>query len=181
MRNESHWLHIANNLYSAIKYRCECPWGKPVDKHRHPGIILGEWPIGVCCDGIWGPLSKTLNGNHFVVAMTDRYSNSTRAIPTSNTTMSHIASLFMDNWIIQYDVPKHVLKNNRTAFVSKCLKWLCTFLGTKHLTTKACHPQTSRQVKRFNNTIIARPLHSVADHQRVWDIYFQPPAYDYNA
>lgn len=90
-----------------------------------------------------GPLPTTLNGIQFVVVLTDRYSKVTRAVSTARKTGTHIASTFMDNWIIPYVISDYMVTDNGTQFVNKFFKSLCGFLGTKQLTTTAHHLQTS--------------------------------------
>lgn len=65
---------------------------------------------------ILGLLPKMLNGNQFVLVMTDHYS---RAVPTCKTTALHIASIFMDLWILPYEIPAPMLTNNGIQVVSK--------------------------------------------------------------
>lgn len=55
---------------------------------------------------ILGLLLKTVSGNQFVMVMTDRYKNWTKVVPSSRMTDSNIASLFLENWIISYRIPK---------------------------------------------------------------------------
>lgn len=68
-----------------------------------------------------GPLPKTLNGIQVEVVVTDRYSKVVRAISTSKVTAWHIASLFMDSWIVPCGIRKHLLDDNRTQLLSKVL------------------------------------------------------------
>lgn len=112
--------------------------------------------------------------------MTVRYSKFTRAVSTSKTMKSQIASLSAYNWIMQYGIPRHVLKNEM-QFVSKLLETLCTFLRTKHLTTMAYHPQTNGQSEQFNETTIAILCHCGAQLQQYWYLYVQLLTCAYNA
>lgn len=97
---------------------------------------------------IQGPLPEMLTCNQFVLVMTNRYTKSSRAVPTSKTTPSPIVSLFRDSWLIPHVIPKYVLTDNKTQFISKFLKFLCAFLGLIHLTTSAYHQEAYVQAKR---------------------------------
>lgn len=84
---------------------------------------------------VLGSLLRTLNGKQCVKVVTDRYSNSTSAFLTPSTTVSHTASLFMDNYMILYRIPVHLFTDNGTQFTSQCFEKLGIILGMKPLTT----------------------------------------------
>lgn len=93
----------------------------------------------------------------------------TSAVTTSNTTVSHIASLIMDDPVIRCGKPTHVVTVTEYGmkFVSKVFGTLCFFNGAKLLPIMAYHLHTNGQAERCNNTIIARLHHSrlyVAEH-----------------
>lgn len=98
--------------------------------------------------------------------MRDRYTKLPKALPTSNKTASHIASLFLDKWVVLYGVPKYVLTDNETKLISGFCDFLCALLATKNQTTTVTRPQTEGQSEHLNKTIIARVRHSVTEHKR---------------
>lgn len=104
----------------------------------------------------------------------------TRAVPTSKTSSTNIANLFLDNWIVPFGSSGYVLTDNGPQFVGKFFAFVWDDLGVKHLTMTAYHPRTNAQSERFNRTIITRLRHFIAEHQRNWDIYVQPLTYAYN-
>lgn len=75
--------------------------------------------------------------------MTNRYLKITRAIPTSETTATHDARMFLGHWIVSYRIPEHLVTENGPQFMSAFFAILCGFLGLKHLTTAAYHTQTN--------------------------------------
>lgn len=66
-------------------------------------------------------------------------------------------------------------------FVSKVFDSFSTFLKTKCLKITSYHTQMDGYPIGFNKTIIVRPEHYVADHNRYWDIYVQLLRYGYSA
>jgi len=112
-----------------------------------------------------------------VIVITDRYSKLTRAIPVASITAPHVASIFVDHWVIPYGIPEQILSDNGKQFVSKFFAALCAFLGAKLTTTTAYHPQCNGQTERYNKTIIARLRHYVDEHQSDWDEFVQPLTY----
>lgn len=113
--------------------------------------------------------------------ITDRYTELTRAIPVTNTTVPHVAAICLDHWIMPFGIPTYLLTDNGSQIVGKFFATLCAFLGTKHLSTTAYHRETNLQTERYNKTIIARLRHYVAEHQKDWDHYIQSLTYSYDA
>lgn len=78
---------------------------------------------------IFGPLPKTSNGTPFVLVMKDRYLKLMRAVTASMMAFAHIASMFMEFWIIQYNIQDYVLTDNGTPLITKLFELLCAFLN----------------------------------------------------
>lgn len=121
-----------------------------------------------------GPLPKSTQGYQHVVVMADRYSRLTRAVLTAKRNATQIANIFLDHRIIPFGIQNYVLTDNGAQFVIKFFATTCGDLGIKHSTTAAYHPQTNAQVERYNEKIVTRLRHYIADHQRDRDVFVQP-------
>lgn len=53
-------------------------------------------------------------------------------------------------------------------------------LEIEHLTITSYHPQTNREVQRFNKTIDTRLRHYVTERKRNWNVFVQPFTHAYN-
>lgn len=93
------------------------------------------------------------------------YTNLTSAIPWTNSTASHVTTVFLDRWIVPYSIPDHQAAENGPQFVSKCLETICGFFGLKHLTTTAYHPQMNDQAEGYSKTMVDYLRHYVGEHQ----------------
>lgn len=49
---------------------------------------------------IFGSLPRTVDGNQYVFAMTERNANLTQAMPAGKTSKSHVTNAFIDFWIV---------------------------------------------------------------------------------
>lgn len=68
----------------------------------------------------------------------------------------------------------------RPEFVSTFFVTIGEFNGAKYLTRTAYHPQTKRQVERYNKAIVTWLRYYVADYLRHWDTFVHPLLYAYN-
>lgn len=146
----------------------KCPGNSPVDKRRRPiQLFPTSGTLEFCCDGHPGTTPREGKRNPFALVLTDRCSKLTRGLPTANTTALPIASHFMDNWIVPYSIPTHVLTYDGTQFVSEFFRSIGAFVGTRHSTTTPYHPRTIGLAERFHKTFIARLRHYMAENQIV--------------
>lgn len=56
-----------------------------------------------------GSLPKALQKNQYMLVLTERYSNLTRALPTSKSAASHIVDLFLDSCIVSFRIAAYLL------------------------------------------------------------------------
>lgn len=101
--------------------------------------------------------------------MKDRYSQLTRAAPTSKPSSTHMVDILIDSYIVLFGIPVFVLTDNGPHYVSKLFAMLFADLGVKHLTTTAYHQQNNGLAERFNRAIVKHLRHYVADDQRKRD------------
>lgn len=125
------------------------------------------------------PITET--GNDFIVVKTGRYPNLTRAIPTSKTNATEGVHIFVEDWIVPYDIKDQLMTDNDPQLVGKLFDAVCAAMGTESLITTNFHLQTNGQFERYNKTILNRLFHYKSEHQKDRDTFVQPLAYAYNA
>lgn len=76
-----------------------------------------------------------LGGSELALTMKDSYQKVAISKQKSRVTQSDISSFFIENWIIPYGIPMHVLKDNRRQFVNNLFEPLFAFLEKKGLNT----------------------------------------------
>lgn len=131
--------------------------------------------------GIIGPLSNTLGGNQFVPVMTDRYKTLPRAVPKFKMTTLHIASLFLDKWVIQYGIPEYVLKNIGNIVYKHVFQVTISLFRYTTPKSDGVTPTNERKSWGFNKMIVAQLWHSLTEHQSDWDVNLQLLTCAYNA
>lgn len=120
---------------------------------------------------ILGLLPKVVHVYQFVLVIAECNPNLTIASLMSKTIELHIASLFVENWIVVHGVPSVVLTHDYLQFVRKFLKLVCALSGTKHLMPMLYQKQKDGQTERFSMMVVAGVRRYGANHQRDWDIF----------
>jgi hypothetical protein len=103
-------------------------------------FIVGLPKMAKGFDSIWVIVERLTKTSHFLpVKML--YQASTYAM------------IYFDRILILHGVPKTIVSNRGTQFVSQFMKWLHESLGTKLLYSSAYHPQTDGQTEQVNQTL----------------------------
>lgn len=72
-----------------------------------------------------------------------------------------------------------MLVDNDPKFVSKVFGAEFGYKRFRHLIATTYHPQVNGQPERYNNTIVTRLRHYIANHQLGWDVFLEQLTYAY--
>ena len=101
---------------------------------------------------IVGPLRRTRKGNQYILVICDYATRYPEAIPLrsidAGTVAEHLIQLFA-----RVGIPKEILSDQGTNFMSQLLKELYNLLQIHQIRTSPYHPQTDGLVERFNRTL----------------------------
>ncbi|KAG6939121.1 hypothetical protein G0U57_003090, partial [Chelydra serpentina] len=148
----------------------ECQLHSPRPHFRAPLIPLPiiEVPFERIAMDLIGPLEKTARGHQHVLVVLDYATRYPEAVPLRNTASKTIAKELVQIFA-RVGLPKEILTDQGTPFVSKLMKDLCSLLHVQALRTSVYHPQTDGLVERFNRTLKAMIRKVVSRDGKDWD------------
>ncbi|KAG6923654.1 hypothetical protein G0U57_019908, partial [Chelydra serpentina] len=91
-------------------------------------------------------------GHRNILVILDYATRYPEAIPLRNPTSKAIARELLQVFA-RVGIPKEILTDQGTPFMSKLMKDLCTLLRIHAIRTSVYHPQTDGLVERFNRTL----------------------------
>ena len=163
------WPGITNDVR---QYCRSCPACQKVATKEHkvclqPMPIVDEPFSRVAMDMI-GPLDRSKNGNRYVLVLCDYAARYPEVVPLKNvdaeTTSEAIAEVFT-----RFGIPKEVLTDQGSNFMSELLGEVFKLLDISHIKTSPYHPQTDGLVERFNGTLKMMLRKFIQEHPNEWD------------
>ncbi|XP_063075477.1 uncharacterized protein LOC134465637 [Engraulis encrasicolus] len=165
-----YWPGVHKEVENYCRSCPECQQKAPKPSYRSPLIPLPiiETPFERIGLDIVGPLPKSARGHQYILVIVDYATRYPEAIPLRKATSQQIAKeLFLLSTSL--GIPKEILTDQGSPFMSRVMKDLCTLLKIKQLRTSVYHPQTDGLVERFNKTLKSMLRKAIEEDGRNWD------------
>lgn len=115
-----------------------------------------------------GPLPRTKRGNQYVLVICDYATKYPEAILLRNQEAEVVAEAIIEVFS-RLRVPKEILSDKGTNFMSSLMSELCKLLSIRKLNTTPYHPQANGLVERFNGTLKRMLQIYAQDQPGKWD------------
>jgi len=137
---------------------------RKIAKERVGKVPLGKMPIietpfdRVAVDLV-GPIHpETDKGNRYILTMVDYATRYPEAVPLKDIKTETVAEA-MVNMFTRVGVPKEILSDQGSQFLSAVMKEVCRLLSVKQLVTTPFHPICNGLVEKFNGTLKTMLIH----------------------
>ncbi|UYV77989.1 hypothetical protein LAZ67_15003129 [Cordylochernes scorpioides] len=101
-----------------------------------------------------GPLEKTSRGHSSILTIVNLFTKFPILIPTRDQCASTVVKALLESVITIFGVPKTILLDRGSAFISCIFKGICKAMGVSAVNTTAWRPQSNGAVERLNRTVI---------------------------
>ncbi len=114
--------------------------------------LLMQVPFEIIGMDLIGPLERSARGHRFALVLVDYATRYPEAVALRNISAKSVAEALF-RMISRVGIPKEILTDQGTAFMSRTIRELYELLGIKSVRTSVYHPQTDGLVERFNRTL----------------------------
>ncbi|KAL0269062.1 UNVERIFIED_CONTAM: hypothetical protein PYX00_010797 [Menopon gallinae] len=164
------WNSMKKDIKEYIKKCDSCKLNKVNTKPLKSSmqITTSTEPFERLAIDIVGPLPLTINGNKFILTMQDDLTKYSYATPIPNHE-SRTVALELTKFITLFGIPKSILTDQGSDFMSNLIKDLTKLLNIKHFSSSPYHPQTNGALERSHLTLKDYIKHYINAQQANWD------------
>ncbi|KAL3999724.1 growth arrest and DNA-damage-inducible protein [Sarotherodon galilaeus] len=148
--------------------KCQLTSGKGVVRAQLQPLPIIETPFERLGMDIVGPLERSSTGHRYILVICDYATRFPEAFPLRSIKARHIANCLLQLFS-RVGIPREILTDCGTNFLSKLLQQVYKLLGIKGLKTTPYHPQTDGLVERYNQTLKSMLRKFVSDTGADWD------------
>lgn len=113
-------FHMASDVYTwQWRFLFQALKGIPTNHKRKLHVFPEEGPLGVCETFYFGTTTKNQWGNHQIIILTENYLKIIRITPIAKITLTHLANIFLYNWVVQLGLSSSLLTHDGLEFVRK--------------------------------------------------------------
>lgn len=120
---------------------------------------------------IMGPLKRTARGNEVILILTCAFSRYAEAIALPDQKSETIARAFVELIVCRHGMPKELLTDRGTNFLSKLFQNVCKILKIERKLTSSYHPMANGGAENCVKCIKNLIIHYVNEDHDDWDLY----------
>nr|KAJ0225433.1 hypothetical protein LSAT_V11C100031580 [Lactuca sativa] len=176
------WPKMLGDVTNIVGKCVTCHMAKTTFKHS----VYTPFPVPICpwedvsMDFIMA-LPRTQRGKDSIKVVVDRFSKMAHFVPSHKTNdASNVADLYFKEVVRLHGIPKTIVSDRDSKFLSYFWNTLWRKVGTKLLFSTSHHPQTDGQTEVTNRTLGTLLRGLVSKTQQDWDIKLAHAEFAYN-
>lgn len=178
------WEGLKQDVTEFINKCTSCQVNKISNRNTKQPMIISTTasePFEKVFIDVVGPLTRTFDGNAYILTMQCDLTKFSIATPMANKESNTVAYHFVTSFVCIHGMPQRLVSDQGTEFLSRVFTETCKLIGIKHSTTSPYHPQANGALERSHRTLGEYLRHYVDVNQQNWDSYVPYAMFVYNS
>lgn len=176
------WPNMSRDIKQFIK-NCEICEKSKIDKHTRVPLQISSTatePFEKIFLDLVGPINPpSLNNNNYIFTCNCDLTKFVIATAIPDATALTTAKTLIHSVILRYGIPKEIVSDNGSNFVSETLREVNKLLRIKRIFTTPYHPR-SNQIERYHRSLGNYMKSFIQANQNQWDDYLDYATFCYN-
>ncbi|KAL4154132.1 hypothetical protein QTP88_001965 [Uroleucon formosanum] len=150
------WEGLKQDVTEFINKCTSCQVNKISNRNTKQPMIISTTasePFEKVFIDVVGPLTRTLDGNAYILTMQCDLTKFSIATPMANKESNTVAYHFVTSFVCIHGMPQSLVSDQGTEFLSRVFTETCKLIGIKHSTTSPYHPQANGALERSRRTL----------------------------
>ena len=178
IKERFYWKGMLQDIKQYIKYCDTCQRRGKKGGQGYLNPIKTEKPFERIGIDFVGPLSRTRNGNRYILVAMDYLTKWPEAKAMDKATAENVTEFIYKEIICRHGTPKIIMSDQGSHFKNQMMKGLCEKFKIKHKLSSPYHPQTNGLVERFNRTL-CESLAKISEQEDQWDEHIEEALFAY--
>lgn len=165
-----YWTGLALDVENFVKRCDDCQRYKHVKMSKQPLTITSTASSAfekIFLD-IVGPLNTDNDDNRYILTIQCELTKFVECYPITNKDAQTVSQAYVNNFILRYGIPKAVVTDQGTEFMSKIFKETCKLLGIEQLHSTAYHHETLGAIENTHKHLGTYLRIQLAHHSDTW-------------
>ena len=167
------WPSLMLDVERFVKRCDDCQRYKHSKPHREPMVITDTATTAfekVFLDLV-GPLNTDIDENKYILTIQCDLTKYVEGYPIRGKDAETVAKTYVENFILRYGIPKIVVTDQGTEFMSTTFQSVCKLLGVKQMNSTAYHHQTLGAIENTHKHLGAYLRIQVNKYMNAWSTH----------
>lgn len=184
IRVQFDWDGITEDVKRFVSACQSCQINKETNRNVKQPMVISTTsvePFEKLFIDVVGPFPRTVTGNAYILTMQDDLTKFSVATAMENHEANTVAYCFVTSFVCLHGIPKILVSDQGTEFLSKVMSDTCKLLKIQRINTSPYHPQANGALERSHRTLGDYLRHYVDKDQGNWDSYIPYAMFVFNS
>lgn len=157
IRRHYFWPGMEKDVTEFVTRCDQCQRQKHFKYTKQPMVITntGKSAFDRVFLDLVGPISNDSNDYKYILTLQCDLSKYVEAYPITSKDSVTVATAFVNNFILRYGIPREIITDKGTEFISTIMQDVCKLLNISHLQSTAYHHQTIGALENSHKNLIS--------------------------